>query len=89
MTEFSPSPSEPPQTVLATDSALRAVQQRRPASAHTMTIEELATQVGMTVRNIRAYNSAGLLPPPTLRQEAGRCSTPRMRRSWSTVPGSP
>lgn len=71
MTEFSPSPSEPPQTVLATDSALRAVQQRRPASAHTMTIEELATQVGMTVRNIRAYNSAGLLPPPTLRGRLG------------------
>ena len=71
MTEFSPSPSEPPQTVLATDSALRAVQQRRPASAHTMTFEELATQVGMTVRNIRAYNSAGLLPPPTLRGRLG------------------
>ena len=71
MTEFSPSPSEPPQTVLATDSALRAVQQRRPASSHTMTIEELATQVGMTVRNIRAYNSAGLLPPPTLRGRLG------------------
>ena len=71
MTEFSPSPSEPPQTVLATDSALRAVQQRRPGSSHTMTIEELATQVGMTVRNIRAYNSAGLLPPPTLRGRLG------------------
>lgn len=71
MTEFSPSPSEPSQTVLATDSALRAVQQRRPASSHTMTIEELATQVGMTVRNIRAYNSAGLLPPPTLRGRLG------------------
>lgn len=71
MTEFSPSPSEPPQTVLATDSALRAVQQRRPASSHTMTIEELATQVGMTVCNIRAYNSAGLLPPPTLRGRLG------------------
>lgn len=36
-----------------------------------MTIEELAAQVGMTVRNVRAYNSAGLLSPPTLRGRLG------------------
>lgn len=36
-----------------------------------MTIEELANQVGMTVRNVRAYNSAGLLAPPTLRGRLG------------------
>lgn len=71
MTAFTPPSSERPHTTLATDSALRAVQQGRPASAHTMTIEELATQVGMTVRNVRAYNSAGLLPPPTLRGRLG------------------
>ena len=57
MTAFTPPSSERPHTTLATDSALRAVQQSRPASAHTMTIEELATQVGMTVRNVRAYNT--------------------------------
>lgn len=71
MTQSTPPLSQPPHTMLATDSALRAVQQNRPASAHTMTIEELATQVGMTVRNVRAYNSAGLLPPPTLRGRLG------------------
>lgn len=36
-----------------------------------MTIEELASQVGMTVRNVRAYNSAGLLSPPTLKGRLG------------------
>lgn len=32
-----------------------------------MTIHELATSVGMTPRNIRAYQSRGLLHPPTLK----------------------
>lgn len=41
------------------------------AQHHHMTIEELAAQVGMTVRNVRAYNSAGLLAPPTLRGRLG------------------
>lgn len=36
-----------------------------------MTIEELAAYVGMSVRNIRAYNSAGMLPPITLRGRLG------------------
>jgi DNA-binding transcriptional MerR regulator len=32
-----------------------------------MTIAELAEQVGMTARNIRAYQSKGLLPPPEIK----------------------
>lgn len=35
------------------------------------TIDELAARVGMTVRNIRAYASRGLLPPPRLRGRTG------------------
>ena len=31
-----------------------------------MTIEQLASTVGMTVRNVRAYASRGLLPAPLL-----------------------
>ena len=31
-----------------------------------LTIDELARQVGMTVRNVRAYQSRGLLPPPEI-----------------------
>src|SRR3954462_13600502 len=36
-----------------------------------MTIEELARESGMTVRNIRAYQSRGLLPPPEVRARTG------------------
>ena len=31
-----------------------------------MTIDELALESGMTARNIRAHQSRGLLPPPTV-----------------------
>jgi DNA-binding transcriptional MerR regulator len=31
-----------------------------------LTIDELARQVGMTVRNVRAHQSRGLLPPPEI-----------------------
>lgn len=35
------------------------------------TVDELAAQVGMTVRNVRAYASRGLLPPPRLAGRTG------------------
>lgn len=41
----------------------------RPATG--LTIDELAARVGMTVRNVRAYASRGLLPPPRLRGRTG------------------
>ena len=36
-----------------------------------LTIDELARTIGMTVRNIRAHQSRGLLPPPLLRGRTG------------------
>jgi DNA-binding transcriptional MerR regulator len=36
-----------------------------------MTIEQLAAEVGMTVRNIRSHQSRGLLPPPEVRARVG------------------
>lgn len=36
-----------------------------------MTIDELARTTGMTVRNIRAHQSRGLLPPPEVRGRTG------------------
>ena len=36
-----------------------------------MTIDELARETGMTVRNIRAHQSRGLLPPPEVRARTG------------------
>jgi DNA-binding transcriptional MerR regulator len=39
--------------------------------AEEMTIDELARRTGMTVRNIRAHQSRGLLPPPEVRGRTG------------------
>jgi len=36
-----------------------------------LTIDELARRVGMTVRNVRAHQSRGLLPPPDVRGRTG------------------
>ncbi|HEU4974446.1 MAG TPA: MerR family transcriptional regulator [Baekduia sp.] len=36
-----------------------------------LTIDELAQRTGMTVRNIRAHQSRGLVPPPTVRGRTG------------------
>src|SRR4028118_1034394 len=36
-----------------------------------MTIDELARETGMTVRNLRAHQSRGLLPPPEVRGRTG------------------
>ena len=39
--------------------------------AEELTIDELARRTGMTVRNIRAHQSRGLLPPPDVRGRTG------------------
>lgn len=40
-------------------------------SGQELTIDQLAQQTGMTVRNIRAHQSRGLLPPPTVKGRIG------------------
>src|SRR5256714_8634644 len=40
-------------------------------AAAALTIDELARESGMTVRNIRAHQSRGLLPPPEVRARTG------------------
>jgi len=42
-----------------------------PAADSMLTIDELARETGMTVRNIRAHQSRGLLPPPEVRARTG------------------
>ncbi len=41
------------------------------ADDNDLTIDELARRVGMTVRNVRAHQSRGLLPAPVLRGRTG------------------
>ena len=54
--------------------------EKKDSEAHYMTIEELADYIGMSVRNIRAYNSAGMLPPITLRGRLGLYGTEHTAR---------
>ena len=41
------------------------------AAAAELTVDQLAAQVGLTVRNVRAYAARGLLPPPRMRGRTG------------------
>ena len=42
-----------------------------PASDYDLTVEQLAAEVGMSVRNIRNHHTRGLLPPPEVRARVG------------------
>jgi DNA-binding transcriptional MerR regulator len=44
---------------------------RKPESPNALTIEQVSQETGMTVRNIRAHQSRGLLPPPEVRASTG------------------
>jgi DNA-binding transcriptional MerR regulator len=50
---------------------LKPVAAPREEEGASLTIEELARETGMTVRNIRAHQSRGLLPPPEVRARTG------------------
>lgn len=54
---------------------LRVVREEEPAensgSLNQLTIEQLAAETGLTVRNIRAHQARGLLHPPEIRQRLG------------------
>ena len=54
---------------------VRSVVDRRYArpvmAAAMLTIEQLAAQSGMTVRNIRAHRARGLIPPPEVHERVG------------------
>jgi DNA-binding transcriptional MerR regulator len=49
-------------------------------AARDLTIDELAGRVGMTVRNVRAYASRGLIPPPRLVGRTGYYSRDHVHR---------
>jgi DNA-binding transcriptional MerR regulator len=49
----------------------RSRQRRGSRDEQRFTIDELARRAGMTVRNVRAHQSRGLLPPPELRGRTG------------------
>src|SRR3954451_3871352 len=50
------------------------------ATVTDLTIEQLAHETGMTVRNIRNHQSRGLLPPPEVRGRIGYYGEPHVAR---------
>ena len=52
-------------------STIDAKQGGDPVTAAELTIEQLAAEVGMSVRNIRNHHSRGLLPAPEVRARVG------------------
>jgi DNA-binding transcriptional MerR regulator len=56
-----------------TQAGARAAASRKsePSPAAAMTIEQLAAEVAMSVRNIRNHHTRGLLPPPEVRARVG------------------
>jgi DNA-binding transcriptional MerR regulator len=49
-------------------------------SAFNLTVEQLAAEVGMSVRNIRNHHTRGLLPPPEVRARVGYYSAEHVAR---------
>jgi DNA-binding transcriptional MerR regulator len=57
---------------VSTERAGRAVVgTAKPTSDYDLTVEQLAGEVGMSVRNIRNHHTRGLLPPPEVRARVG------------------
>jgi len=63
---------------IAADSIRRVPRARRDLEAvpddrreHALTIEQLAVESGLSVRNIRSHQARGLLPPPEVRRRVG------------------
>src|SRR5271166_3489217 len=50
------------------------------ASGNDLTIEQLAAEVGMSVRNIRNHHTRGLLPPPEVRARVGYYNSEHVAR---------
>jgi DNA-binding transcriptional MerR regulator len=69
-------------TPAATPASPRASKSNGKASAsdYDLTVEQLAAEVGMSVRNIRNHHTRGLLPPPEVRARVGYYSAEHVAR---------
>ena len=50
------------------------------SSSYDLTVEQLAAEVGMSVRNIRNHHTRGLLPPPQVRARVGYYNSEHVAR---------
>jgi DNA-binding transcriptional MerR regulator len=51
-----------------------------PDAEHPLTIEQLAFESGLSVRNIRSHQARGLLPPPVVRRRVGYYGSEHLER---------
>ncbi len=58
----------------------RTAKRPTPSSAYDLTVEQLAAEVGMSVRNIRNHHTRGLLPAPEVRARVGYYSAEHVAR---------
>jgi DNA-binding transcriptional MerR regulator len=58
-------------TIRRLEDARAAADSREGAESHELTIEQLAAETGMSVRNIRSHQARGLLAPPDVRSRVG------------------
>src|ERR1044072_7683267 len=53
---------------------------RYPRTVAALTIDELARETGLTVRNVRSHHARGLLPPPEVKGRTGYYGPEHVRR---------
>jgi DNA-binding transcriptional MerR regulator len=58
----------------------RTAEREEAASGYDLTVEQLAAEVGMSVRNIRNHHTRGLLPPPEVRARVGYYNSEHVAR---------
>jgi len=56
------------------------VPKQRDPSGEDLTIEQLAAEVGMSVRNVRNHHTRGMLPPPEVRARVGYYNSEHVAR---------
>jgi DNA-binding transcriptional MerR regulator len=64
----------------STTTAGRPVEPSNDSPAYDLTVEQLAAEVGMSVRNIRNHHTRGLLPPPEVRARVGYYNSEHVAR---------
>ncbi len=72
--------SETPRQLAARAPDGSATAPKSPPTEYDLTVEQLAAEVGMSVRNIRNHHTRGLLPPPEVRARVGYYSSEHVAR---------
>lgn len=80
MTTSKPPRSPRPKKDASAPSPATAAPNNAVDSSGSMTVDDLAQRTGVSVRNIRAYQTAGLLPPPALQGRLGLYSHRHLSR---------